>query len=171
MPQSAILDLSNGEPVVDISAANYAALIPQWGLPATHTQLLQELKAWLERSDALRRQPVAALQRALEVEGNILTDAGVAGTAAEHIPFLYTILGEVFEELGEQFRKQLQQEAAMAEQAYEESVHQQMDATGIDRLEAVYNMESVALQRLQERQERVMLLVEGLGEQDIRSLA
>jgi hypothetical protein len=171
MSQVAILQLSNGEPEVDSSAANYAALIRQWGLPATHTQLLQELKAWLETSHALRRQPVAALQRALEVEGSILMDAGVAGTAAEHIPFLYTVLGEVFEEFGAEFRKNLQREAALAEQAYEKSVHRQMDETGVDRLEAVYNMESVALQRLQERQERVMLFVEGLGEQDIQSLA
>jgi hypothetical protein len=40
-----------------------------------------------------------------------------------------------------------------------------------DRLEAVYEMESVALERLQERQERVMLLVEGLREEDISVLS
>jgi hypothetical protein len=171
MSQVAILQLSNGEPEVNISAANYAGLIPQWGLPATHTQLLQELKAWIETVPAFRLRPGAALQRVLEVEGDILMDASVAGTAAEHIPFLYTVLGGVFEELGPQFRRDLQQEAALAEQAYEDAIHKQMDDTGTDRLEAVYNMESVALQRLQERQERVMLLVEGLGEQDMKMLS
>jgi hypothetical protein len=40
-----------------------------------------------------------------------------------------------------------------------------------DRLDAVYEMENVALERLQERQERVMLLVEGLGEEDISVLS
>jgi hypothetical protein len=170
MSQVAILQLSNGEPEVNISAANYAELIPQWGLPATHTQLLQELKAWVETVPAFRLQPVAALQRVLEIEGTILMDASVAGTAAEHIPFLYTVLGEVFEELGSQFRQDLRQAAALAEQAYEDAIHKQMDETGIDRLEAVYAMESVALQRLQERQERVMLLVERFGEQDMQTL-
>jgi hypothetical protein len=170
MSDVAVLQFSNGEPEVNLSAANYAALIPQWGLPATHTQLLQELKAWLAASDAFRHQPIAALQRALEVEGDILMDVSVAGTAAEHIPFLYTVLGEVFDEFGAQFRKRLQQEAVLAEQAYEADIHQQMDDTGVDRLEAVYSMESVTLQRLQERQERLMLLVEGLEEQDTQSL-
>jgi hypothetical protein len=36
------------------------------------------------------------------------------------------------------------------------------DETGCDRLEAVYAMENVTLQRLQERQERLELLVESL---------
>jgi hypothetical protein len=40
-----------------------------------------------------------------------------------------------------------------------------------DRLDAVYAMENVALERLQERQERVMLLVEALGEEDISVLS
>ena len=40
-----------------------------------------------------------------------------------------------------------------------------------DRLDAVYDMENVALERLQERQERVMLLIEGLGEEDISVLS
>ena len=34
-----------------------------------------------------------------------------------------------------------------------------------------YAMENVALERLQERQERVMLLVEALGEEDISVLS
>ena len=40
-----------------------------------------------------------------------------------------------------------------------------------DRLDAVYDMENVALARLQERQERIMLLVEGLREEDISALS
>jgi hypothetical protein len=171
MLQVAILQIANGEPEVNASATNYAALIPQWGLPATHTQLLQEFKAWSETVPELRRQPVGALQRILEIEGAILLDASVAGTAAEHIPFLYTVLGEVFEEFGPQFRRALRQEAALAEHTHEEDICQQMDETGTDRLEAIYDMESVALQRLQERQERVMLLVEGLRGQDMRALS
>jgi hypothetical protein len=171
MLQVAILQIAHGEPEVNASAANYAAMIPQWGLPATHTQLLQELKAWGETVPELRRQPVGALQRILEIEGSILLDASVAGIAAEHIPFLYTVLGEVFEEFGPQFRRELRQAAALAERTYEEDISKQMDETGADRLEAVYDMESVALQRLQERQEHAMLLVEGLREQDRRALS
>jgi len=40
-----------------------------------------------------------------------------------------------------------------------------------DRLDAIYDMENVALERLQERQERVMLLVEGLRKEDITALS
>ena len=40
-----------------------------------------------------------------------------------------------------------------------------------DRLEAVYALENVALERLQERQEHVLLLVDGLGEDEIAALA
>jgi hypothetical protein len=95
-------------------------------------------------------------------------DASVAGLAAQHIPFLYTVLGEVFDELGPEFRRALHREAALAEKANEDDTHAQMAETGMeDRLEAVYEMENVSLERLQERQERVMLLVEGLGEEDI----
>jgi hypothetical protein len=51
-------------------------------------------------------------------------------------------------------------------------MHQQMGETGTDdRLDAIYDMENVALQRLQERQERVMLLIEGLEEDDIAALS
>src|ERR671935_427868 len=163
MDQVSILQMANGEPDVGASAATYAACVQQWGLPTVHTQLLQELKAWAETVPALRRQPVVALERLVEVEGSILMDASVAGLAAEHLPFLYTVLGEVFEELGPGFRGALRREAALAEQTHEEDMHQQMRETGTDdRLDAVYEMENIALQRLQERQERVLLLIEGL---------
>src|SRR5919106_166034 len=119
-----------------------------------------------------RRQPRLALERLFEVEGSILMDASVAGLAAQHIPFLYTVLGEVFDELGPEFRRALHREAALAEKANEDDTHAQMAEIGTeDRLEAVYEMENVALERLQERQERVMLLVEGLGEEDISVLS
>ena len=54
----------------------------------------------------------------------------------------------------------------------EDDTHAQMAEIGTeDRLNAVYEMENVALERLQERQERVMLLVEGLGEEDLSILS
>jgi hypothetical protein len=120
----------------------------------------------------LRRQPRLALERILEVEGSILMDASVAGLAAQHIPFLYTVLGEVFDELGTEFRHTLHREAALAEKAHEDNTRAQMAEIGTeDRLDAVYDMENVALEYLQERQERVMLLVEGLREEDIAVLS
>ena len=172
MQQISILQMVNGEPDVSASAATYAEGVRQWGLPTVHTQLLQELRAWIETVPDLRRQPRLALERLLEVEGTILTDASVAGLAAEHIPFLYTVLGEVFDELGPEFRRALHQEAALAEKAHEDDTHAQMAELGTeDRLDAVYEMENVALERLQERQERVMLLVEGLREEDITAFS
>ena len=172
MQQVAILQMANGEPDVSATAATYAACVQQWGLPAVHTQLLQELRAWIETGAALRRQPLMALERILDVEGSILTDASVAGLAAEHIPFLYTVLGEVFEELGAGFRRALHRDAALAEKAHEDDLRKQIGEVGKeDRLDAVYDMENIALERLQERQERVMLLVEGLREEDISALS
>jgi hypothetical protein len=172
MQQVSILQMANGEPDVSTSAATYAACVQQWGLPAVHTQLLQELKAWIETVPALHRQPRMALESIVDVEGSILMDASVAGLAAEHIPFLYTVLGEVFEELGPGFRRALHREAALAEKTHEDDMRQQMrESRTEDRLDAVYDMENLALQHLQERQERVMLLVEGLSEADITALS
>jgi hypothetical protein len=163
--------MADGEPDISASAATYVAYVPQWGLPAVHTQLLQELRAWTERVPAWRRQPREALERLFDVEGSILLDASVAGLAAEHLPFLYTVLGEVFAEVGPAFRRALQDEAALAEQAHEEALGQYADDTGTeDRLEGVYEMETVALERLQERQERVLLLVESLSEEELTAL-
>jgi hypothetical protein len=172
MQHISILQIANGEPDVSATAATYAEGVRQWGLPTVHTQLLQELRAWVESVPDLRRQPRLALERIFEIEGSILTDASVAGLAAEHIPFLYTVLGEVFDALGPEFRRALHQEAALAEKAHEDDTHAQMAEIGTeDRLDAVYEMENVALERLQERQERVMLLVEGLAEEDISALS
>ena len=172
MQQVSVLQMANGEPDVSASTATYTELVQQWGLPTVHTQLLQELKAWVETVPALHRQPLVAIERILDVEGSILMDASVAGLAAEHMPFLYTVLGEVFDELGPEFRRALHREAALAEKAHEDDTHAQMAEIGTeDRLDAVYEMENVALERLQERQERVTLLVEGLGEEDISVLS
>jgi hypothetical protein len=137
-----------------------------------HTQLLQELKVWIAMDPTLHHQPWVALERVFEVEGSILTDASVAGLAAEHIPFLYTVLGDVFEELGPSFRRALHREAAQAEKTYEDDMRHQMSESGTDdRLEAIYALENLALQCLQERQECVLLLVEGLGENDMAALS
>jgi hypothetical protein len=172
MQQITILQMANGEPDVSASTATYAECVQQWGLPAVHTQLLQELRAWIETVPHLRRQPRLALERILEIEGSIIMDTSVAGLAAEHIPFLYTVLGEIFEELGPEFRRALQREAALAEKTHEDDMRHQMgESRTEDRLDAVYEMENLALQRLQERQERVMLLIEGLSEEDITALA
>jgi hypothetical protein len=126
----------------------------------------------VETVPALRRQPRLALERIFDVEGSLLMDASVAGLAAQHLPFLYTVLGEVFDELGPEFRRALQREAARAEKAQEDDIQAQMAESGTeDRLDAVFAMENVALERLQERQERVMLLVEELREEDISVLS
>jgi len=106
----------------------------------------------VETVPALRRQPRLALERIFEVEGSLLMDASVAGLAAQHLPFLYTVLGEVFDELGPEFRRALQREAARAEKAHEDDTKAQMaESDTEDRLDAVYAMENVALERLQER--------------------
>ena len=74
--------------------------------------------------------------------------------------------------VGAQFRRALHQEAALAEKAHEDDTHAQMAEIGTeDRLDAVYEMETIALERLQERQERVTLLVKGLGEEEISVLS
>ena len=55
MQHIAILQMVNGEPDVSASTATYAEGVRQWGLPTVHTQLLQELRAWIETVPALRR--------------------------------------------------------------------------------------------------------------------
>jgi hypothetical protein len=100
MPPASVLQLRHGEPDVHASAATYAEAIARQGLPETHSQLLRDLKAWVATDAELSHSPLAAMQRVLEVEGDILMDAVVAGTAAEHVPFLYMVVGEVFAERG-----------------------------------------------------------------------
>lgn len=161
-PPASILQLRHGEPDVSASAATYAEAVAQQGLPETHTQLLRDLKDWVATDPETGHSPREALLRVLEVEADILMDAAVAGTTAEHMPFLYTVVGEIFAEHGRAFEQALRREAQQAEQAYEDAIHQHMQDTGCDRLEAVYAMENVTLQRLQERQERLGLVVESL---------
>ena len=143
--------------------AAYMESLERQGFPRTHEQLLHELRAWV---DPNRTSPASGtIQRMLDVENDILMDAGVTGVAAEHIPFLYSVLGRVFEDGGQAFRQQLLRAAHDAELAHEDAVQQHMRETGCDRLEAVQFMETTALQRLQERQERVVYAVErSLGE-------
>jgi hypothetical protein len=87
-------------------------------------------------------------------------DAGVTGVAAEHLPFLYSVIGRVFEDGGQAFWQQLFRAAHDAEQSHEDTVQQHMRERGCDRFEAAQFMEATALQRLQERQERVVYAVE-----------
>jgi hypothetical protein len=84
----------------------------------------------------------------VEIESDILLDAGVAGIAGQNTSYLYAILASVFDDLGRAFQEAIEREA---EQAYEEDVQEYMRDTGCDRLEAVQFMEGSALARLQER--------------------
>src|SRR5687768_9504771 len=63
------------------------------GFPQAHERLLPELKAWLEADRAPDTQPAEAIRRTLDIEGDILVDAGVAGIAGQNISYLYAILG------------------------------------------------------------------------------
>jgi hypothetical protein len=152
------VDLDRGASVVA-----YMESLERQGFPRTHEQLLRELRAWVDPNRTSLSSDT--IQRILDVENDILMDTGVTGVAAEHIPFLYSVLGRVFEEGGQTFRQQLLRAAHDAELAHEDAVQQHMRETGCDRLEAVQVMETTALQRLQERQERVAYAVErSLGE-------
>ena len=138
MPQVAILQMTNGEPEIDTSAATYATCVQQWdSLPSTRSSARNSEPGWRPY------QPCAAsrgwrFERIFDVEGSLLIDASVAGLAAQHLPFLYTVLGEVFDELGPEFRRALQREAARAEKAYEDDTKAQMAESGTeDRLDAV----------------------------------
>lgn len=157
MTNLSLLQLQGADWDRGATAAAYIESLEQQGFPRTHEQLLRELRA---RIDPKRPFPSSdTIQHMLDIENDILMDAGVTGVAAEHIPFLYAVLGRVFEDGGQTFRLLLLQAAYDAEQAHEDAVHQQMRETGCDRFEAVQFMEATALQRLQERQERVVDVV------------
>ena len=95
----------------------------------------------------------------------IHTELHQTAVAAEHIPLLYSVLERMFKDGGQTFRQQLLRAAHDAELTHEDAVQQHMQETACDRLEAVQFMETTALQRLQERQERVVYAVErSLGE-------
>lgn len=144
----------------------YAEAVTQRGFPETHEQLLRDLLQWVDPDTTAHALSLETVEQVLDIEYEILTDASVAGTVSEHIPFLYTVLGHVFD-AGRAFRQAMRRAAYDAEQAHEDAIHQYMQERGCDRLEAVQLMEATAFQRLQERQERVLSAVETRLDGDI----
>jgi hypothetical protein len=156
---TAIVQFRHNDIDVGATVESYAEAIKQQGFPEVHAQLLEELRAWCEAEAGDEGALAPTIERVLEVEAEVLEDASVAGVAAEHLPFLYTVVGQVFKTGGPAFQKALLRQARQAEQAYEEAIRQHMRETDCDRLVAVQYMESVALERLQERDERLRDLV------------
>ena len=154
-----IVPLYNDQPELHTNLTTYTEMIAEQGFPAAHLQLLQDLKAWFDSNSASHDDTVQTVQRVLDIEAQFLIDAGVAGVASEHLAFLYTVVGEVFDDLGPDFRQVTQHEAWLAEQTYEDAISQHMRDTGCDRLEAVQYRKGVALERLQERHERIINLL------------
>jgi hypothetical protein len=144
---------------VEASTGVYLEAIAQWGFRDAHTQLLQELGAWVDAAPITQDSPEQKLERVLEVEHDILMDAGITAVAIQHLPFLYSVLGEVFEDYGDAFRKVLRREAQHVERVLEDALQKHMDETGGNRFEAVPYMESAALERLEERRERVLAML------------
>jgi hypothetical protein len=163
MDSTTILQFRGDDIDMSASVSAYTESIEQQGFPDAHSQLLQELRAWVEATPTLPGHPI---ERVLEVENTILMDAGIAGIAAEHLPFLYTSIGQVFADRGRPLRHALLHAAKQAEDDHEEAIQHEMQETGSDRLEVVPYMESVALERLQERQERVLSIVTSLTRED-----
>lgn len=159
MNHPTILQIQHHHLDVEASTGVYLDAITQWGFRDAHIQLLQELRTWTEPDPATESSPEQRLERVLQIEHNMLMDAGIAGIAIEHLPFLYSILGEVFEDYGDAFRKALQDEAKHVERVREDAIHKQMRDTGGDRFEAVPYMESVALERLEDRRERALAML------------
>jgi hypothetical protein len=159
MDSTTILRFSGDAIDLGASVTAYTEMIEQQGFPEAHSQLLHELRAWVEATPTLPGHPI---ERLLEVESAILMDAGVAGVAAEHLPFLYTSIGQVFADRGHPLRQALLRAAKQAEAVHEDAIQHEMQETGSDRLEVIPYMESVALERLQERQERVLSIVTSL---------
>jgi hypothetical protein len=132
------------------------------------TRLLAELKAWVEADPESGTQPAKAIRHTLEIESDLLLDAGVAGIAGQNIPYLYATStpssARYLNIAGRAFQKAMEREAEQAEQAYEEVVHEYMRDTSCNKLETVQCMEGSALVRLQDRQERVISWVESILE-------
>jgi hypothetical protein len=144
------------------SVTAYTEAVTQLGFPDTHEQLLGELVQWIEPNTTSRVYALETVEQVLDIEYEILTDAGIAGTVSEHIPFLYTVLERVFD-VGPGFQDAMRRHAYDAEQAHEDAIGQYIQERGCDRLEAVQIMEETALERLQERQEHVLNAVESRG--------
>lgn len=146
---------------IDLGATieTYAEAIKQQGFPDVHAQLLEELRARFEVTMGEQASLVATIEGVLDIEQDVLEDASVTGLAAEHVPFLYTIIGQVFKTGGPGFQQALLRQARQAERDYEEGIQQHMRETDCDRLVAVQYMESVALERLQERNTRIREMI------------
>jgi hypothetical protein len=160
MERSTILQFDGNHIDIEASIGVYLEAVAQWGFRDAHTQLLQELRTWADTALMTQSSPEQKLERVLAVEHNILMDTGIAGVAAEHLPFLYSILGEVFEDYGDAFRQTLRREAQHVERVLEDAVHQEMRETGGDRFEVVPYMESAALERLEDRRERALAMLQ-----------
>ena len=158
MDRPTILQSLNRHLDVEASTGVYLEAIAQWGFRDAHTQLLQELEAWADDAPMTQSSPEQKLEWVLEVEHDILMDAGIAAVAIQHLPFLYSILGEIFEDYGEAFRKVLRREAQHVERVLEDALQKHMQETGGNCFEAVPYMESAALERLAERRERVLTM-------------
>lgn len=159
MDRLTILQFHKNDLDVGASIGVYMEAITQWGFCDAHTQLLRELHTWVATAPGPHSSPEQMLKSALEVERDILMNAGIAGVAVEHLPFLYSVLGEVFEDYGNAFRKTLRHEAQHVERVREDAIHKQMRETGGDRLEVVPYTESAALERLENRRERVLAML------------
>jgi hypothetical protein len=160
MERSTLLQFEGNHIDIEASIGVYLEAVAQWGFRDAHTQLLQELRAWADTALMTQSRPEQKLERVLEVEHNMLMDTGIAGVAAEHLPFLYSILGEVFEDYGDAFRQTLQREAQDVERVLEDAVRREMRETGGDRFEVVPSMESDALERLEDRRERALAMLQ-----------
>ena len=159
MDRPTILQFQDNHLDVEASTAVYMESVAQWGFRDAHAQLLQELRTWADTAPMTQSSPEQRLERVLDVEHDILMDTGIAGVAAEHLPFLYSILGEVFEDYGDAFREALRREAQHIERVLKNAIQAQMDETGGDRFEVVPYMESAALEYLEDRRERVLTML------------
>lgn len=159
MDHPSILQFREDDIDVASSTGLYMEAIARWGFRDAHIQLLQELRSWADTAPMNQSGPEQKLEQVLEVEHDFLADTGVAGVASEHLPFLYSVLGEVFEDYGDAFRQALRQEAQHIERVREDAIHQQMRETGCDRFEVVPYMESAALERIEDRRERVLAII------------
>ena len=63
MPQVAILQMTNGEPEIDTSAATYATCVQQWGFPAVyggHRAAVGTARGWVVAVQAWLRQAASS---------------------------------------------------------------------------------------------------------------
>lgn len=159
MDHRKILQIHHNRLDIEATLGIYQEAMSQWGFRDAHTQFLKELWSWSAPNPMAQSRPGQRLERAMAVEHPVLMDTGVASVAIEHLPFLYSILGEVFEDYGAGFRRMLQDEAQHIERVQEEAIHKQMSETGCNRREALAYIEHAALGRLADRRERVLAML------------